>query len=88
VVQRARAVFAADGAPAAVGLDADGLLSRHLLPLLERIHELLGPGGETDAKALMKRVKIISALRRPVPPECFERMGEALMRRRACTCAT
>ena len=64
------------------GLDADGLLSRHLLPLLERIHELLGPGGETDAKALMKRVKIISALRRPVPPECFERMGEALMRRR------
>ena len=49
------------------GLGADGLLR---------------PGGETDAKALMKRVKIISALRRPVPPDCFERMGEALMRRR------
>ena len=64
------------------GLDADGMLSRHLQPLLGRIHELLGPGGETDAKALMKRVKIISALRRPVAPECFERMGEALMRRR------
>jgi predicted DNA-binding transcriptional regulator YafY len=64
------------------GLGADGLLSRHLQPLLDRIHELLGPGGETDAKALMKRVKIISALRRPVPPDCFERMGEALMRRR------
>ena len=64
------------------GLDADGLLSRHLQPLLGRIHELLGPGGETDAKALMKRVKIISALRRPVAPECFERMGEALLRRR------
>ena len=64
------------------GLDADGLLSRHLQPLLGRIHELLGPGGETDAKALMKRVKIIGALRRPVAPECFERMGEALMRRR------
>ena len=64
------------------GLDADGTLNRHLQPLLDRIHELLGPGGETDAKALMKRVKIISALRRPVPPECFERMGEALMRRR------
>jgi len=26
------------------GLDADGMLSRHLQPLLERIHELLGPG--------------------------------------------
>ena len=64
------------------GLDADGTLSRHLQPLLDRIHELLGPGGETDGKALMKRVKIISALRRPVPPEGFERMGEALMRRR------
>jgi predicted DNA-binding transcriptional regulator YafY len=64
------------------GLDADGTLSRHLLPLLERIHDLLGPGGEKDAKALMKRVKIISALRRPVPPECFERMGEALLLRR------
>ena len=64
------------------GLDAEGTLSRHLQPLLDRIHELLGPGGESDAKALMKRVKIISALRRPVPPECFERMGEALLRRR------
>jgi predicted DNA-binding transcriptional regulator YafY len=64
------------------GLDADGTLSRHLQPLLGRIHELLGPGGETDAKALMQRVKIVSALRRPVAPECFERMGEALLRRR------
>ena len=64
------------------GLDSNGLLSRHLQPLLGRIHELLGPGGQTDAKALMKRVKIISALRRPVAPECFERMGEALLRRR------
>jgi predicted DNA-binding transcriptional regulator YafY len=64
------------------GIDANGLLSRHLQPLLGRIHDLLGPGGETDTQALMKRVKIISALRRPVAPECFERMGEALMRRR------
>lgn len=64
------------------GLDADGTLSRHLQPLLGRIHELLGPGGETEAQALMKRVKIVGALRRPVAPECFERAGEALMRRR------
>jgi len=64
------------------GLDADGTLSRHLQPLLERIHDLLGPGGETEARALLKRVKIVSALRRPVAPDCFERMGEALMRRR------
>jgi predicted DNA-binding transcriptional regulator YafY len=64
------------------GLDGDGMLGRHLQPLLDRIHELLGPGGETDARALRKRVKIISALRRPVAPDCFERMGEALLRRR------
>ena len=64
------------------GLDTDGMLSRHLQPLLDRIHELLGPGGQADSKSLMKRVKIIGALRRPVPPEHFERMGEALMRRR------
>lgn len=64
------------------GLDADGTLNRHLQPLLDRIHGLLGPDGERDTQALMKRVKIVSALRRPVPPDCFERMGEALMRRR------
>lgn len=64
------------------GLDADGTLSRHLQPLLDRIHDLLGPGGDSDAQALMQRVKIVSALRRPVPPDCFERMGEALLRRR------
>ena len=64
------------------GLDSQGLLSRHLQPLLERIHQLLGPGGESDAKALMRRVKIISALKRPVASEFFERVGEALMRRR------
>lgn len=63
------------------GLDSQGPLSRHLQPLLDRIHELLGPRGESDAKALMKRVKIIGALRRPVDAGCFERVGEALIRR-------
>jgi predicted DNA-binding transcriptional regulator YafY len=64
------------------GLDSEGLLSRHLQPLLDRIHDLLGPGGDTETRVLMKRVKIISALRRPVPSEFFERVGEALIRRR------
>ncbi|MBI3368526.1 MAG: WYL domain-containing protein, partial [Burkholderiales bacterium] len=63
-------------------LDSDGLLSRHLQPLLDRIHQLLGPGGAGDAKALMKRVRIISALKRPVAGEFFERVGEALTRRK------
>jgi len=64
------------------GLDDQGLLSRHLQPLLDRIHELLGRGGDSETRTLMKRVKIISALKRPVASEFFERVGEALMRRR------
>ena len=64
------------------GLDSEGLLSRHLQPLLDRIHELLGPEGESSAQTLMKRVKIVGALRRPVASDCFERVGEALTRRR------
>jgi hypothetical protein len=32
------------------GLDSDGLLSRHLQPLLDRIHQLLGSGEGADAE--------------------------------------
>ena len=65
------------------GLDADGTLSRHLQPLLERIHQLLGSGDASlDSATLMKRVKIIHAARRPVPSRFFERVAEALLQRR------
>ncbi len=65
------------------GLDADGMLSRHLQPLLERIHQMLGTVEGTDgAEALTKRVRILSAARRPVPTRFFELVGEALLRRR------
>ena len=64
------------------GLDSDGLLSRHLQPLLDRIHQLLGSGEGADAaQRLMKRVKIVSALRRPVPSRFFERVSAALLSR-------
>ena len=62
-------------------LDSDGVISRHLQPLLERIHQMLGTG-EADAKALLKRVKIISPAKRPVPSQYFELVGEALLKRR------
>jgi predicted DNA-binding transcriptional regulator YafY len=62
-------------------LDSDGMISRHLQPLLDRIHQLLGTD-EADARALMKRVKIISPAKRPVPSQHFERVGEALLKRR------
>ncbi len=69
------------------GLDSDGLLSRHLQPLLDRIHQLLGSagGGEAGgaaAQRLMKRVKVVSALRRPVPSRFFERVSAALLARK------
>ncbi len=62
-------------------LDSEGVISRHLQPLLERIHLMLGTS-EADAKALLKRVKIISPAKRPVPTQFFEMVGEALLKRR------
>lgn len=62
-------------------LDSEGVISRHLQPLLDRIHQMLGPG-EADTKALLKRVKIISPAKRPVPTQFFEMVGEALLKRR------
>jgi predicted DNA-binding transcriptional regulator YafY len=62
-------------------LDADGTVSRHLQPALERIHQLLGAGG-AGFDGLLRRVKIISPAKRPVPGRFFELIGEALMQRR------
>jgi predicted DNA-binding transcriptional regulator YafY len=62
-------------------LDTDGVISRHLQPLLERIHQMLGTG-EADAKELLKRVKIIGSAKRPVSSQFFELIGEALLRRK------
>jgi predicted DNA-binding transcriptional regulator YafY len=64
-------------------LDGDGLLSRHLQPLLDRIHQLLGHGGGDDsALALVSRIKVVTAWRRPVPSRFFERVAAALLQRR------
>jgi len=64
------------------GLDSDGLLSRHLQPLLDRIHQMLGSGEGTDAAdRLIKRIKVVTALRRPVPSRFFERVSNALLQR-------
>ena len=62
-------------------LDTGGVISRHLQPLLARIHQMLGTD-EADAKLLLKRVKIISPAKRPVASRFFELVGEALQRRR------
>jgi predicted DNA-binding transcriptional regulator YafY len=62
-------------------LDSDGVISRHLQPLLDRIHQMLG-SGETEAKELLKRVKIIGSATRRVSSQFFELIGEALLKRK------
>ncbi len=63
-------------------VDNDGLLSRHLQPLLERIHQLLGSGeGVEAADRLVQRIRVVTALRRPVPSKFFERVTTALLQR-------
>ncbi len=65
------------------GLDSGGLLSRHLQPLLDRIQLLLASGqGDAGDAQVMKRVKIVTASRRPVPSRHFERVSSALFSRR------
>jgi predicted DNA-binding transcriptional regulator YafY len=65
------------------GLDSGGLLSRHLQPLLDRIHHLLASGeGAEAAERITQRVKVVTALRRPVPSRFFERVSAALLARK------
>mgnify|MGYP003350206401 CR=1 FL=1 len=63
------------------GLDAGGVLGRHLQPLLDKLHGMLG-ASEGEARELMRRVRIASPARRPVRSRWFERVGSALLKRR------
>jgi predicted DNA-binding transcriptional regulator YafY len=65
-------------------LDTDGVISRHLQPLLDRIHQMLG-GARSDASALIRRVRIVSPAKRPVPGPFFERVAEARLHLRYLT---
>lgn len=62
------------------GLDAGGLLARHLNPLLDKLHGMLG-ASEHESRELMKRVKIVHPARRPVDAKLFEIVGSALSKR-------
>lgn len=63
------------------GLDDDGVLSRHLQPMLDKLQGMLG-ADESEARELMRRVKVIGTARRRVPSRWFELFGGALMQRR------
>ena len=63
------------------GLDDDGVLARHLQPLMEKLQGMLGTD-ESAARELMRRVKVIGTARRRVPSRHFELLGSALLQRR------
>ncbi|MBY0468984.1 MAG: WYL domain-containing protein [Burkholderiaceae bacterium] len=63
------------------GLDDDGVLARHLQPMMERLQGLLG-ADETEARELVRRVKLIGTARRRVPSQHFELLGSALVQRK------
>jgi len=62
------------------GLDEDGILSRHLQPMFDKLTGMLG-ADEAEAKALTQRVKLISTAKRRVPSEFFETVGSAVVKR-------
>lgn len=62
------------------GLQADGVLGRHLQPLLDKLHGMLGRH-DVAADELMQRVNIVAVARRPVPARHFELIGSALFER-------
>jgi predicted DNA-binding transcriptional regulator YafY len=57
-----------------LGLEAEGVLGRHLQPLLDKLHGMLG-SNDVAARELMQRVNIVAAARRPVNARFFELIG-------------
>lgn len=64
------------------GLDAGGLLTTHIAPLMVRLNALLGPEGNASAAQLRQRVRIISLAQRSVRPRHFEQVATALAQRK------
>lgn len=64
------------------GLDAGGVLTTHIAPLMERLNTLLGPEGNAEATELRQRVRIISLAQRSVRPRHFEQVATALAQRK------
>ena len=63
------------------GLDADGVLARHLQPMLGKLTAMLG-ANEDETRQMMRRVRIVGTAARAVPSRQFELVGSALQQRR------
>ena len=64
------------------GLDAGGVPTTHIAPLMERLNALLGPEGNAEATELRQRVHIIRLAQRSVRPRHFEQVATALAQRK------
>lgn len=64
------------------GLDAGGVLTTHITPLIERLNALLGSEGNAEAAELRQRVRIIRLAPRSVRPRHFEQVATALAQRK------
>jgi predicted DNA-binding transcriptional regulator YafY len=63
------------------GLDPNGALNRHVGPLLDRIHQLVGQS-ERDEIDVMQRIRVVNAGQRPVEAPCFESVCSGLLGRK------
>ena len=63
------------------GIDKGGILSAHLEPLQNIIDGILG-GSETTTKELRKRLKVFGMSTRKSSVQCFEVVGNALLKRK------
>ena len=62
------------------GLDADGVLGRHLQPMVDKLDGMLGANA-LESRQMLKRVRILSAAARPVRSRHFELIGSSLQKR-------
>lgn len=62
------------------GLDEQGVLNRHLQPMLDKLIGMLG-GDAGEAQEMTRRIKLISTARRRVASEYFETVGSAVVKR-------
>jgi predicted DNA-binding transcriptional regulator YafY len=63
------------------GLDDGGVLGRHLQPLLDKLHGMLGASAD-EAQSLMRRVRIVAPAKRAVTSRWFEEAVSAVLSRR------
>lgn len=63
------------------GLGAGGSVGRHLQPMLDKLHGMLGTS-ESGARELVRRVRVVPPARRPVRGRYFERLASAVLERR------